>query len=276
MFCSKCETNNPDTGRFCLSCGSSLEVPPILPGQPPVPGLAPPSFGEPETSGKAIASLICGVCFFIFPAAVAAIILGHLSISDVNRSLGRLKGRGMATAGLVLGYGGVLFIPFILIVAAIAIPNLIRARTVANQASAAASLRTIVAAASIYESEYSNGYPPTLAAMDGVGIGNGSCDHAQLIDSRLASGLKAGYRFTYTAAFSDASPSESLPKPSADAAAKGCTVGGGSAFTVTAVPASAETGSASYFVDQTAIIRVEKRGYPATADSPPLDGSDSF
>ena len=52
-------------------------------------------------------------------------------------------GDGMAIAGLVLGYIGFAAIPFILIIAAIAIPNLLRARMAANEASAVGSLRTI-------------------------------------------------------------------------------------------------------------------------------------
>jgi len=45
-----------------------------------------------------------------------------------------------------LGYLGIIFIPIILIVAAIAIPNLLRARIAANEASAAASVRELVSA----------------------------------------------------------------------------------------------------------------------------------
>ena len=120
MFCSKCGANNPDEGRFCVGCGAPLHGQSGVPAVPPpvmtspIPGLAPPYTGPTETSGKAIASLICGLLFFIFPAAVAAIILGHLSLSEINKSAGRLSGRGMAITGLVFGYGGILFISFIL------------------------------------------------------------------------------------------------------------------------------------------------------------------
>ena len=49
----------------------------------------------------------------------------------------------IAIAGLVLGYLGVLAIPFVLIIAAIAIPNLLRARIAANESAAVSSIRTI-------------------------------------------------------------------------------------------------------------------------------------
>jgi len=102
----------------------------------------------------------------------------------------------MAITGLVLGYGGILFIPFILIIAAIAIPNLIRARMAANKVSAAASLRQIDTAAMQYHAHY-RAYPPSLTALDGADTGGASCEHAQLIDQGLARGTKQGYVFKY-------------------------------------------------------------------------------
>ena len=281
MFCSKCGANNPDDGRFCVACGATLQ-----PGQsvapaaaqpamaPPIPGLAPPHAGPTETSGKAIASLICGIFFLIFPAAVAAIILGHLSISEISKSAGRLTGRGLATAGLVLGYfGAVGLIPFILIIAAIAIPNLIRARIAANEASAAASLRTIATAAEMYSSEYSNGFPPSLLAMDGVETGTATCDHPQLINSVLASGQKLGYVFTYTPVPNLEAQDRTV---SPQAAANGCTVAGSMGFAINADPVTrGTTGMRSFYVDDTNIIRVDRDG-PANADSPALGESNSF
>ena len=62
--------------------------------------------GSQENSGKATASMVCGILFFFWPAALAAIILGHLALSEIKHSAGRLAGRGKAIAGLVLGYAG--------------------------------------------------------------------------------------------------------------------------------------------------------------------------
>ena len=280
MFCSKCGANNPDDGRFCVSCGAALagqagvSAPASSAITPPIPGLAPPYVRPTETSGKAIASLICGICFLIFPAAVAAIILGHLSLSDINKSAGRLTGRGIATTGLVLGYFGVLgLIPFILIIAAIAIPNLIRARIVANETSAQASLRVIDTAALSYSERYSNGFPPSLLSMDGVDAGAPSCDHAQLIDSVLASGQKSGYVFTYTAVPDLETQDRTV---SAAAAANGCTVAGTTGFPINADPITrGTTGMRSYYVDQTNVIR-EEQNEPASADSPEIGDSQRF
>jgi len=267
MFCMRCGATNPDDGRFCLSCGASLQ------GQAMPRGVAPAYSEAMRTDGKAIASLLCGFLFFIFPAAVAAIILGHLSLSATNRSLGRLKGRGMAITGLVLGYGGILFIPFILIIAAIAIPNLFRARIEANEVSAAASLRTIESAALMYKSEYSNEYPPSLAAMDGFETGAASCDHAHLIHGMLAGGQRYGYVFTYTPVPDLAVQNRTI---SAAAVAKGCTVAGTTGFAINAEPRTrGTTGMRGFYVDQTGIIRVERNG-PANSGSPMLGDAQSF
>ena len=53
-------------------------------------------------------------------------------------------------------------IAIILIIAAIAIPNLIQARISANEAAAASSIRTITTAAVVYSTTYQNGYPPAI------------------------------------------------------------------------------------------------------------------
>src|ERR1700730_9659029 len=86
-------------------------------------------------------------------------------------------------------------VAIILIIAAIAIPNLLRSRMAANEASAVGSVRTINTAAITYNSTYGNGFPPGLAAIGTTGTGAVSCTNAQLIDSVLTSGTKSGYTF---------------------------------------------------------------------------------
>src|SRR5579885_3037622 len=90
-------------------------------------------------------------------------------------------------------------VAIILIIAAIAIPNLLRSRIAANQASAVRSIRTINTADVTYSTTYNKGYSPTLAALGpAAGGGNPTATNADLIDSVLASGTKSGYTFTYT------------------------------------------------------------------------------
>lgn len=138
--------------------------------------------GPGETSGKAIASLLFGLLFLFTPFAIAAVIFGHLSLSEIRQSAGRLTGHGMAIAGLVLGYAGLAVIPF-LIIAAIAIPNFLRARMAANEASAVAAVRTLNVAEEVYSQTHpATGYTCALSDLD-------------QIDSTLRSGRKSGYVF---------------------------------------------------------------------------------
>lgn len=191
MFCSKCGAAIPEGSQFCSQCGQALAAPPVAAGRATVPS------PDAPTSGKALASMITGIFGLImFFPAFAAIILGHMSRSEIRKSNGRLKGNGMATAGLVMGYGVIAMIPFILIIAAIAIPNLLRARIAANEASAVASLRTLNTAELSYQSQYPKvGFACSIPALGGHGPSAPSADHAQLIDDRLASLRKNGYDF---------------------------------------------------------------------------------
>jgi len=216
-------------------------------GAPPPPLPVPGSSG---TSGKAIASLICGIFFFFFPSAILAVIMGHLSLSDIKRSAGALAGRGMAVAGLVLGYAGLAVLP-ILIIAAIAIPNLLRAKMAANEAFAVGCLRSYQYALGAYAAKCPKlGFPRSLGNL---GPGRGDCERAQLLDNSLGidQPTEAGYVFTYN------------PGPEQS---QGEVV----SFTLEAHPvAQGTTGVRHFFLDQTGIIHVNSEG-PADASSPSL------
>jgi prepilin-type N-terminal cleavage/methylation domain-containing protein len=87
-------------------------------------------------------------------------------------------------------------VAIILIIAAIAIPNLLRARMAANESSAVASIRTINTAEITYQSTYPTvGFAATLAALGGVSPCTPAVATACLIDSVLAGGSKSGYNF---------------------------------------------------------------------------------
>lgn len=91
-------------------------------------------------------------------------------------------------------------VAIILIIAAIAIPNLLRARMAANESSAVGSIRTINTA----EVTYQTGYPTVgFTNLAGLGSAPGACvpssTAACLIDSVLTAGLKSGYSFTASA-----------------------------------------------------------------------------
>jgi type IV pilus assembly protein PilA len=92
-------------------------------------------------------------------------------------------------------------VAIILIIAAIAIPNLLRARIAANESSAAASVRTLGTAQITYAISYpATGYATTIAALGPVAAActTPSSTNACIIDFVLSSGTKSGYTFAST------------------------------------------------------------------------------
>ncbi len=76
----------------------------------------PPGYypGAPiPNSGLAIASMVCGIagyltCYFVGILGIPAVICGHMALNQINNSPVPVAGRGMAIAGLILGYLGIL------------------------------------------------------------------------------------------------------------------------------------------------------------------------
>lgn len=247
MFCNQCGQENSAGSSFCARCGQPLSpaaaVSPEAGTAPPAPGTPP---ADAKTDGKAVASLILGVLsltIFSVLAGIPAVILGHVSRSNIKKSMGKLKGEGMALAGLILGYISFAAIPFILIIAAIAIPNLLRARISANEAGAVRSLRDVNQAVVTYVSD-KQAFPAELSELGPAG--------AQLIRQEVASGQHAGYRFSYFAVDTDQ-----------DQVADG--------YFVSARPITpGSTGVRTFCTDQTGIIRSAPRGQDCTTESEPL------
>jgi type IV pilus assembly protein PilA len=88
-------------------------------------------------------------------------------------------------------------VAIILIIAAIAIPNLLRSRMAANEASAVGSIRSVNTAAVTYSSTYpSVGYPSSLTVLGPATAATSAT--SDLIDSVLSAGTKSGYLFVLT------------------------------------------------------------------------------
>ena len=162
----------------------------------------------PPNDTKAIVSLVLGIlsivcCYLGFIPGIVAIVLGHLSRSNIRKNMGQLQGAGMALAGLIMGYISCAFIP--IMIAAILIPNLVRSRVAANEAGAIGSLRTINTAEIEYQTKYDKrGYAPNLATLGGnCGSNNGTEQRACYIDGTLGGPnctgnewcVKSGYKF---------------------------------------------------------------------------------
>ena len=139
-------------------------------------------------------------------------------------------------------------VAIILIIAAIAIPNLLRSRMAANEASAVGSIRTINTSQVTYASTYPNvGFATTLAALGGTGTA-ASSTNALLLDSVLTAGTMSGYTFVLG----------------------GTTGTPVVTYTVTGTPVTVDqTGTRRFFSDQSGVIRYNAAG-AADVNSNPL------
>ena len=134
-------------------------------------------------------------------------------------------------------------VAIILIIAAIAIPNLLRAKMAANEASAVGSLRTITTAEVSYSTTYGTGYSP-LANLGGAAPCTAAAATACLIDQVLAGGTKSGYTIA-------------TPVPGAT----GTVAAPNTTFLATAVPVTlGQSGQRSFCTDDSGVIRFNPAG----------------
>jgi len=142
-------------------------------------------------------------------------------------------------------------VAIILIIAAIAIPNLLRARIQANEASAVSSIHAINTAEISYSTIFPTvGFAPSLLALGDGGTSPcpGTAAASCYIDSNLASGTKSGYNFVYT---QDSSLTPSLH------------------YSVTANPVSpGVSGQRGFYSSDANVTRYTSTGAASSSDSP--------
>ena len=142
----------------------------------------------------------------------------------------------------------VVLVAILLVIAAIAIPNLLHSNLSEHESSGVASLRALNAACANYSMLY-GGYPRSLSNLGPGDAANSTS--AAFIDAALASGTKNGYVFTYTAG--------------------AIGIGGNIlSYNITANPAvPGSTGQRQFFTDQSGVIRASTKG-AADASSTPI------
>jgi type IV pilus assembly protein PilA len=148
----------------------------------------------------------------------------------------------------ILGGCFVVLIIVALIVAAVAIPQLLKVRKSANQVSAIQTVRAISSAETNYALTYpANGFACSLAALGGdPNSGPPTAQAAQLIDPALAaSGVKAGYTFAITCSTKAPTNGQNTY----------------TSYQLTAIPETvSKTGDNGYCSDENDVIKVDRAG----------------
>lgn len=78
----------------------------------------PPPYQQPSTNGMAIASMVLGILWLYWIGSILALIFGYVAKRQIDESGGRQQGRGMAIAGIALGWVGVGFLALFLVLGA--------------------------------------------------------------------------------------------------------------------------------------------------------------
>lgn len=143
-------------------------------------------------------------------------------------------------------------VAIILIIVAIAIPNFLRSRIAANQASAIESIRVISSGEVTYFTTYGTGYSTSLSYLGPPASGQTPTSTAAgLVDEVLASGYKSGYEFLYSASTYDPATNT------------------WNGYTLLANPANyGASGGVYYYQDQSFVIRANPSTTATATDSP--------
>ena len=199
-------------------------------------------------TGLAITSLVMGIAnflllgIFLLPT-IAGIVVSVVALNKIKRFPHEYGGKSLAIGGLVTNIVSVVVLVPVMVIAAIAIPNLLAARRAANESAAIRSLKILHGAEQTYQATKGNGNYGTLSDLQGF----------TLISADLAREVRSGYRFKL----------EVFPGSRETPAA----------FTVIAVPTEyGSSGRRSFFIDETGVIRGDDRaGLEASKSTPPVN-----
>lgn len=190
MLCPRCGKENPEEQTLCSACGAPLSQ---------AGGWAP---AASRTSGLAIASLVVGIVgllpavvlgilgpFAMGVSALVALPLGIIALTQINRSQGRLSGKGLAIGGICLGGCSLLLVPLVL---AMLFPVFARAREAARKVQCLANVKQLALELQMYQSDW--GVLPDAATW---------CDAVEeyIVNPRVyvcpsAHGVRCGYAYS--------------------------------------------------------------------------------
>ena len=133
------------------------------------------SMSQPKTNKLAISSLVLGIlglvlCVIGILFAIPGLICGIMGMKRVKNSGGMEKGHGLAVVGTVLSAIALVIFPIVGLMAAVAVPNFVKARDTALRNGCVANLRTIDGAKATWalENRKADGALPSDADLFGA------------------------------------------------------------------------------------------------------------
>lgn len=252
--CAQCGFVGWSDAESCKKCGASISPAPVEMLERPVENFT-ASYSSynvrPETdlkTGWAIASLVLGIANFVLLGifllpTIVGIVVSAVALNKVKHYPREYGGKSMATAGLVTNIVSIVVLIPVMLIASIAIPNLLASRRAANEGAALRTLRIVHGAQQTYQSTTGRGQYGTLADLQ----------RDSLISTDLASGVRSGYRFKVE-----------VVKDRGD---------GWASFTAAAVPTVyGSSGRRSFLIDESGVLRGEdNNGLEASRSAPPVN-----
>ena len=194
----------------------------------------------PLRKGLAIAALVIGIgsiltCGGLLVGPIVGITLGIVALNKIKNDSAHYAGKGLAIAGIVTSAFAVLVV-VPLIIAAIAIPNLLKSQQYVHETAALTEVQTIGKQQVLYSITKGKGKFADLATLGSLGY----------VDPAVATGIKGGYVFTSTPINAEGMPAM---------------------FDTTAHPSSVGnfgTGNRSYYSNETMVV------YESEGIEPPM------
>lgn len=146
--------------EFDAALAARVASPPLPPSRPPA-----ISATSAPASGLAITSMVLGVMSFIgcsILTGIPAIITGHIANSRCRKSPQQFGGKGLAVAGLIMGYLSLAFLP---IMAGLMLPALAKAKEKVQRIECVSQMKQIGLAARIWSGNHDGKFPPDFASM---------------------------------------------------------------------------------------------------------------